>query len=133
MIKNKFKVFNQFSSGVIVTDQEGSIKYNNNSSIKFIEDEIKSKTVNSAILTTLKKETKLIYHDYLLRKEDYDKYILIFIEDMKDVTDKLHDVRHDIKNLINPLVLLESDNIDVRSVVINVIHSLDDIQVKLLL
>ena len=96
-----------------------------------------NKTLNNALVLTLnlhENQTTFQYDSFLIEQSGYKgKYKLFIIEDIKDKLEKFHDIRHDIKNKLNPLTLLDHPRIDVQAIIKTISDDIDNIAPKGLL
>ena len=110
----------------------------NNIAQKFVNeyyDNGREKFTNPLIQKAIKSHRKTIIPGWFVQAERAkerrrNRYTVIWVFELKSVEDKLSELRHDIKNTVNPLSILETDAIDIPRVVEHVSELADQMTVQ---
>ena len=131
------KVLHSLGVGVCLIDKHGKLTFDNDLAACFVNEYVDKKNVKPHMLDLLQKASNvnhpLITEKYMLHVNLDKKSLVVTIVPIELAEKKLHDIRHDIKNAVNPLAMLCVTGIDTSDMVSIVNKNLDSLTVGNLL
>jgi len=130
---SKYKMYDILPVGVCLISKD--LKYNNTQARDFVEDYFIDKKINSKSLEYMLKQDMeaFIVGSYYIKKSIYKKDIILIIQNVKSTIAKLHMVRHNIKDSINPLAMLSVVGLDTSGMVRVASKNIDELTIESLL
>lgn len=130
--KSKFKAFDNFPESICIIDKSEKIIYSNKKAEGFVKLFRKNvpKILMQNIIEQSNSNKSIRFNNYTIKSKDYEDHFLLIIRDITSLENSLHDIRHDIKNQLNSIILIESDKVDVQKIVSDVVYSIDSISIN---
>jgi len=119
--------------GVCLINKE--LKYNNILADDFVSKFFKEKKINSESLQYMidQDNDSFIIGYYYIKKSLYKKDVVLTIQNLENTIKKLHMIRHNIKDSINPLAMLSGIGVDTSAMVRVASKNIDDLTIESLL
>ena len=129
--KPKFKSFDKLPLPACVIDEHRKIVYTNSKCMSIVHYIAPNDLIeNPGLILAIENSEQFIYDKFLICvQHDSNQYILTF-QDIEHIIDKLHKIRHDIKNHINPLAMLSGLGVDNAGMVDAVNKAVNKLQPK---